>query len=163
MFAIICNLYLHLHRNSPLLKFSAFLHENMPNRCVAGGCSNVPDLSRNIGLHKFPGENDLEKNRRRLWVAFVRTKRAKWSPTATSRLCSQHFNADDFESPFITIPGTDFVSRTVLKKDAVPSIHHQKDPEPEMADSRSTRKHRSVSANMYCTCIYCSLLILSRF
>lgn len=135
----------------------------MPNRCVAGGCSNVPDLSRNIGLHKFPGENDLEKNRRRLWVAFVRTKRAKWSPTATSRLCSQHFNADDFESPFIAIPGTDFVSRAVLKKDAVPSIHHQKDPEPEMADSRSTRKHRSVSANMYCTCIYCSLLILSRF
>jgi hypothetical protein len=66
----------------------------MPNRCVAGGCSNVPDLSRNIGLHKFPGENDLEKNRRRLWVAFLRTKRAKWSPTATSRLCSQHFNAD---------------------------------------------------------------------
>jgi hypothetical protein len=133
----------------------------MPNGCVAGGCLNVPDLSRNVGLHKFPGENDLEKNRQRLWVAFVRTKCAKWSPTATSQLFSQHFNIDNFESLFITIPGTDFVSRAVLKKGAVPSIYHQKDPEPEMADLRSTRKHRSVSANMYC--IYCSLLILSRF
>jgi hypothetical protein len=64
VFAIICNLYLHVHRNTPLLKLSGFLHEKMLNRCVAGGCSNVPDLSSNIGLHNFPGENDLEKNRR---------------------------------------------------------------------------------------------------
>ena len=100
----------------------------MPNRCVAGGCSNVPDPSQNIGLHKFPEDNDLEKKRRRLWVAFVQTKRAKWSPAANSRLCSQHFQTEDFESPFVTIPGTDFVSRSVLRKGAVPSIH--KTPEP---------------------------------
>jgi hypothetical protein len=36
----------------------------MPNRCVAGGCSNIPDPSQNIGLHKFPEDNDLEKKRR---------------------------------------------------------------------------------------------------
>ncbi|CAB4026151.1 THAP domain-containing 2, partial [Paramuricea clavata] len=89
-------------------------------------------------------EHNLENNRQRLWVAFVWTRCAKWSPTATSRLCSQYFNADDFESPFTRILGTDFVSPAGLKKHAVPSIHHQKDPEPEMADSRSTRKHRSV-------------------
>ncbi|CAB4014693.1 THAP domain-containing 10 [Paramuricea clavata] len=97
--------------------------------------------------------NDLEKKRRRLWVAFVRTKRAKWSPTANSRLCSQHFQTEDFESPFVTIPGTDFVSRSVLRKGAVPSIH--KTPEPSNYDKHgqsqdsvdpthpsSTRKHR---------------------
>ena len=95
----------------------------MPNRCVAGCCSNVPDPSQNIGLHKFPEDNDLEKKRRRLWVTFVQTKRAKWSPTANSRLCSQQFQTEDFESPFVTIPGTDFVSRSVLRKGAVPSIH----------------------------------------
>ena len=104
----------------------------MPNRCVAGRCSYVPDHSQNIGLHKFPEDNDLEKKRRRLWVAFVRTKRAKWSPTANSRLCSQHFQTEDFESPFVTTPGTDFVSRSVLRKGAVPSIH--KTPEPSNYD-----------------------------
>ena len=81
----------------------------------------------------------------------MRTKRAKWSPTDASRICSQHFKAGDFESPFITIPGTAFVSRAVLKKDAVPSIHSQKaepsnvDNDISSADLRSTRKHRNVS------------------
>ncbi|CAB3993311.1 THAP domain-containing 2 [Paramuricea clavata] len=88
----------------------------MPNRCVAGGCSNGPDPSQNIGFYKFPEDNDLEKKRRRLWVAFVGTKRAKWSPTANSRLCSQHFQTEDFESPFVTIPGTDFAVRELLKE-----------------------------------------------
>ena len=69
---------------------------------------------------------------------------------------------------FITIPGTHFLSRAVFKKDAVPSIHHQKAPVPEKADTRSTRKHRSVSANMYILYVYFedlyfTLLLLSRF
>ena len=132
--------------------------EKMPNRCVAAGCSNVPDSSKSIGLHKFPEDNDSEKKRRRLWIAFVRTKRAKWSPTDTSRLCSRHFKADDFESPFITIPGTAFVSRAILKKDAVPTIHSQKAEASNVdndnnADSRSNRQHRSVS-KIVCTHMY---------
>ena len=97
------------------------------------------------GLHKFREDNDSERKRRRLWIAFVRTKRAKWSPTDASRICSQHFKADDFESPFIEIPATAFVSRAVLKKDAVPSIHSQKaepsnvDNDISSADLRSIR------------------------
>ena len=79
-----------------------------------------------IGLHEFPEDNDSERKRRGLWIAFVQTKHPKWSPTGASRICSQHFKADDFESPFIAIPGTAFVSRAVLKKDAVPSIYSQK-------------------------------------
>ena len=110
--------------------------EKMPNRCVAASCSNVPDSSKSIGLHKFP--------------VFVRTKGPKWSPTHTSRLCSRHFKADDFESPFITIPGTALVSRMILKKDAVPTIHSQKAEasnadNDNSADSCSNRQHRSVS------------------
>ena len=124
----------------------------MPNRCVAGGCSNIPDPANNIGLHKFPEDNDVGKKRRRMWVAFVRTKRAKWSPTANSRLCSQHFRADDFESPFITIPGSAFASRAVLKNNAVPTIHKTTNSEEQNQlvdiNSRgptSTRQHRRVS------------------
>ena len=89
----------------------------------------------------------------------VRTKCAKWSPTDASRICSQHFKADEFESPFITIPGTAFVSRAVLKKDAVPSIHSQKaepsnvDNDISSADLRSTRQHHNVrKIEQTCTC-----------
>ena len=150
MFAIICKFYLHIRRNFPLLKLFGLFRDKMPYRCVAAGCSNVPDPSKSIGLHKFPEDNDSEKKRRRLWIAFVRTKRAKWSPTETSRLCSQHFKADDFESPFITIPGTAFASRAILKKDAVPTIHSQKAESTNVdidnsGDSHSNRQHRSVS------------------
>ena len=60
---------------------------------------------------------------------------AKWSPTDASCICSQHFKADDFENLFITIPGMAFVSRTVLKKDAVPSTHSQKLAEPSIVDN----------------------------
>ena len=122
----------------------------MANRCVAAGCSNTSDPSKSVGLHKFPENNDSEKKGRRLWIAFVRTKRAKWSPIDTSRLCSEHFKEDDSEGPFITIPGTAFVSRAVLKKDAVPTIHSQKaepsnDDNNNSADSRSNKQHRNVS------------------
>ena len=89
-----------------------------------------------IGLHKFPEDNDSERKKRRHWIAFVRTKGPKRSPTDASRICSQHFKADDFESRLITIPGTAFVSRAVLKKDAyaVPSIQSQK-AEPSNVDN----------------------------
>lgn len=131
----------------------------MPFRCVAGNCSNVPDASKNIALHKFPDDDDncpSEKKRRRAWVNFVQTKRAKWCPTKNSRLCSEHFRQEDFDSPFITIPGTSFAHRAILNKDAVPSIH-KKSEQPEAESSgaststagttpRTTgRQHRRVS------------------
>ena len=126
----------------------------MPNRCVVAGCSNVPDTAKNIGLHKFPEDKDSETKRQRPWIAFVQTKRAKWSPTDLSCICLQHIKADDFESPFITIPGTAFVSRAVLKKDAVPTIHSQKAEEKDNhAGLRSARQHRSVNKIVQ-TCTY---------
>jgi len=137
----------------------------MHYRCVAAGSSNVPDPSKSIGLHKFREDNESERNRRRLWIAFVRTKRAKWSPTATSRICSQHFKADDFESPFITIPGTAFVSRAVLKKDAVPSIQSQKaeasnDNSAHLRSARQDSGVCKIEQNMYisCFCIHIGYL-----
>ena len=54
----------------------------------------------------------------------------------------------------MTVPGTPFVSRVLLKKDAVPTIH--KTPletsdcgksQVDSADSISTRGHRRVSTN----------------
>ena len=67
----------------------------MPNTCEAAGCSDFAEPSKTIDLQKFSEDNESKRNRRRLYKAFVRTKRAVWSPTAA---------ADDFESPFIVIP-----------------------------------------------------------
>lgn len=128
----------------------------MPYRCVAGGCSNVPDASKNIALHKFPSESDdSEKKWWRLWVNFVCTKCAKWSPTANSRLCSKHFKPECFNSPFVDLPGTSFSSRLVLKGDAVPTIHAAdqrskttKKNNKEPCASSSTREHRRVSSTL---------------
>ena len=80
----------------------------MPGRCVVGGCSNGNDPKRNTSLHNIPcyGDDRTEaKARRKQWVDFVKLKRAKWEPTAASRVCSVHFsNSEDFEAQF-SIPG----------------------------------------------------------
>ena len=70
----------------------------MPKRCVAAGCSNERNLE-GISLHKLPfcGDDWPEaKKRRKKWVDFVRLKRAKWEPSQSSVLCSEHFKREDF-------------------------------------------------------------------
>ena len=74
------------------------------------------DPSKNIKLHKFPKKH--ETKRRRLWINFVPVKRAKWTFTPTSHLCSEHFRPEDFESQFSAVPGTSFVGRWSLENAA---------------------------------------------
>ena len=55
----------------------------MPSRCVVYGCSNLPDPEKGISLHKIPFYNDSRPEaikRRKVWVDFVKSKRAKWEP-----------------------------------------------------------------------------------
>lgn len=61
----------------------------MPRRCVYYGCS-----TQDKDLFKWP----RNKAEARLWTAFVSVKRAQWSPSATSVLCSKHFHQDCFEN-----------------------------------------------------------------
>ena len=53
-----------------MLKLSWVLQEKMRNSCVAVGCSNISNPSKNVSLHKY---NDSEKKKSRLW-RLVRTK-----------------------------------------------------------------------------------------
>ena len=64
---------MNLYGNFPLLKFSWLFQEEMCNSCVAVGCSNVSNPSKNVSVHKY---NDSEKKRGRLW-RLVRTRQAK--------------------------------------------------------------------------------------
>ena len=112
----------------------------MPFRCVAGNCSNLPNPSKNIILHKFCYESEnypSGKKKRRVWLRFVQTKRAKWCPTENSRLYSENFRPVDCDNPFTVIPGTSFVNRAILNKEWVPATHKQRS-QPESSASTST-------------------------
>ncbi|CAJ1074845.1 THAP domain-containing protein 6-like [Xyrichtys novacula] len=67
----------------------------MPVYCVADCCTNrrgVDTKSRGITFHKFPGDTDL----RRKWE--IATRREKgFVASESSRLCSEHFRAEDFD------------------------------------------------------------------
>ena len=136
--------------------------KNMPDRCVVFGCRNENGYdckARGISLHKIPffgDERPVAKRRRKLWVDFVRTKRAKWDPTKHSAICSQHFKSDDFASPTVSLPGFGGHMKAVLKRDdigisAIPSVQpvitDQREEQvceysrPRPKKSTSTREH----------------------
>ena len=93
----------------------------MPDRCVVFGCSNLANTQKGISLHRIPfwdDERPEAKRRRKIWVNFVATKRAKWTPSKFSAICSEHFNPEDYEKYLVEIPGTkDYTPR--LKKDEI--------------------------------------------
>ena len=103
----------------------------MPSRCVVYGCSNVPDPENGIILHKIPYDLDLRPEaikRRKVWVDFVKRKRAKWEPSSSSCVCSKHFKADDFQR-IVHLPGQQETYRPVLKRDDIgitsfPSVYN---------------------------------------
>ena len=75
----------------------------MPHRCVVYGCSNIASQNEGISLHNIPYANDDRpeaKKRRKRWVDFVKRKRLNFEPTASSKICSRHFMAEDFVRPF---------------------------------------------------------------
>ena len=104
----------------------------MPKRCVAAGCSNERNLEEGISLHKLPfyGDDRPEaKKRRKKWVDFVRLKRAKWEPSQSSVLCSEHFKREDFvRSADLGDEKSHHTSKRWLKTDDLgvnvfPSVH----------------------------------------
>ena len=134
----------------------------MPDRCVVAGCSNENDPERNISLHKIPclGDDRSEaKARGKEWVDFVKLKRAKWEPTAYSRVCSVHFsNTEDFEAQFL-IPGVK--RRRELIKDSIGPIpvprFNSNSWEEEDLSYRSRRKvcdDVMFLCHVLCECLY---------
>eukprot|EP00795_Rhopilema_esculentum_P011457 gene11457-21665_t len=102
----------------------------MPDRCVVYGCSNENSKVKGISLHRIPywqDENPAACRRRKLWVNFIRTKRANFQPSKYSSVCSVHFKPEDFERQNFAIQGfTSNLKRSLVRDDlgvsAVPSI-----------------------------------------
>lgn len=94
----------------------------MPKRCVVAGCGNVSDKEKGISLHLIPYSDDERseaKKRRKKWTDFVKLKRAKWTPTKYSIICSDHFKPEDFSRRFTLFEGDSesSVGNKVLKRD----------------------------------------------
>lgn len=80
----------------------------MPNSCVVSECKNIPNLKEGISLYTIPFYDDLNpeaKKRRKKWVDFVKSKRAKWNPSKGSVVCSNHFIPEDFTRMYATVQG----------------------------------------------------------
>ncbi len=93
----------------------------MPHRCVVFGCSNVTSRNEGISLHIIPFANDDRaeaKKRRKKWIDFVRRRRLNFEPSATSKICSRHFKAEDFVRRFgVHLTGDEAKLKAVLKSD----------------------------------------------
>ena len=122
----------------------------MPSRCVVGGCSNTPDLERGIAPHTIPFhryERPMAKKRRKRWVDFIKTKRAKWEPSKTSAICSAHFLPGDFQRLFSNLPGQTKAVIPRLNRDDLgvtvfPTIHPSTGTVSEPQSKRSRIKVR---------------------
>ncbi|KAM7375607.1 hypothetical protein PAMA_014624 [Pampus argenteus] len=77
--------------------------------CSAFGCTKRPSKDSTVQFFRFPlGDNDRLKR----WLLNVRRK--NWTPSRSSRLCSSHFEEDQFF--------TDKKDKRRLKDTAVPTI-----------------------------------------
>ncbi|XP_045477321.1 THAP domain-containing protein 1-like [Harmonia axyridis] len=79
----------------------------MPQSCSAYNCTVKRKKGENITLHSFPNQGTLRDE----WISALR--RANFVPTQYSRICSNHFQENDYV--------TNIQGNRVLKKNAVPS------------------------------------------
>ena len=90
--------------------------------CVPGCRSGYDGQSDGISMHKFPSENRI----RNQWIR--RIHRDSFVPTDNNRVCSLHFNEDDFVSARLDSNASrkrsksNIVLRRKLKSTACPSI-----------------------------------------
>lgn len=119
----------------------------MPDRCVVFGCNNAASLEKEISVHRIPFLNDDRpeaKRRRKMWIDFVKMKRAHWTPTQASAVCSSHFTADDYERRFVSLPGLGKPCHPRLKRDEIGIKSFPTIFKPVLEET-SDRSHRQVS------------------
>jgi len=96
----------------------------MPTRCIVAGCNTASGFESGQGcsFHSFPKDEGV----RRKWTIAVKNQRKDWKgPTASSVLCSKHFEDSCFENSIESYQYRDhmgFPAVKHLKPDAVPTI-----------------------------------------
>ncbi|KAG0424546.1 hypothetical protein HPB47_028228 [Ixodes persulcatus] len=107
--------------------------------CCAVGCSNNTGGNHSVSYHRFPGESHL----RLQWTRAVR--RENWTPTNSSRLCSEHFTADSYEGT--TLLKLEFGLASCnrrLKRGSVPTLFKHTEPRrPPIERGAAIKRKRS--------------------
>ncbi|XP_028401052.1 THAP domain-containing protein 10-like [Dendronephthya gigantea] len=113
----------------------------MPERCVVYGCNNTANSEKGISLYRIPYWDDsrqIARARRKKWEDFIRRKRDKWLPSASSVVCSKHFAEECFDYGSSTVEKykTPKLKRDKIGVTAVPSLL----PEATSFDSERTMR-----------------------
>ena len=134
-----------LHLKDFLLFTDFYIKTDMPKRCVAANCSNVP--SKSVRLYRFPREEALKKQ----WTRQVQRKRAEWTgPTAYSFICSEHFADDCFDTSCDVREQLGYGAKNSrnLLPNAVPTIFRRSETQRSSIKKRSRaaekREHQQV-------------------
>jgi len=137
-------------------RIAVVISKKMPSRCVVGDCSNNPNSEEGITLHIIPYFGDdrpLAKSRRKRWIQFVKTKRSKWSPSASSAVCSRHFLPTDYIDRYNV--GVNKRKSHLMRDETgivpVPTIHVHVGEQDENIEEQmlSNRSRRTVSFEVY--------------
>ncbi|KAG0421983.1 hypothetical protein HPB47_002169 [Ixodes persulcatus] len=100
--------------------------------CCAVGCSNNTGGNHSVSYHRFPGET---------------VRRENWTPTNSSRLCSEHFTADSHEGT--TLLKLEFGLASCnrrLKRASVPTLFKHTEPRrPPIERGAAIKRKRSQS------------------
>lgn len=130
------------------VKISKKVRKKGGKYCVAGGpkevsCTNS-QFTPGISMHVFPSLSNEETTRqRRLWISFVRRHRPNFQATASSFLCSCHFDANCFTTNLEISTAIGMKRRLVAG--AVPTIDVTVDKGQEAEEQASSRERRNVS------------------
>ena len=97
----------------------------MPRRCVVAGCSTIG--GEGYSLHEFPRDKTI----RTKWTQAVKRNRSNWDgPSASSLLCSKHFEQDCFVVEGVRYrEAMGIPAQKRLKPNAIPTIF----PRPTLA------------------------------
>ncbi|XP_041667417.1 THAP domain-containing protein 6-like isoform X2 [Cheilinus undulatus] len=120
----------------------------MPHSCAALGCKhrcNAESRSKGITFHGFPKAIELRKQ----WEAALRRK--GFTASTASRLCSEHFRKEDFDTTGQTVR---------IRSGVVPSVfnfpdHVQRissDYKARQAPPRTTRTSKKAQESLPVTC-----------
>ena len=128
------------------------MRASSPSLCLMRvSFNNVSDPPNGVGLHKIPyygKTNPEEVRRRKKWVDFVPRRRANWTLSEYSAVCSKHFKREDFNRYFAVLPGQTTPSNPRLLRDKLgvcvyPTIQSN-DPEYCGTQAQSDRTKRKV-------------------
>ena len=126
--------------------FSSLTSVIMPERCVAGFCSNT--RKDGFSLFKFPNDEELRK----VWTKQVQRTRVMWQPSASSVLCNAHFEDSCFDrqNELRQSLGFTVTRKLELLPGSIPTIFKKpghKSPKKRKSRATEKRQHLEVSCS----------------